>query len=141
MFKPTITETIHSTTHTMQTIDLPEILKLHKLWLEKHPDGRRADLRCANLSGAYLSGAYLSGANLSSANLSEAHGIRLAACHWTAHGERGRLLSAVEIEGEVTFFCGCYQGNERSLREYISMHNPEHASSRTKALEFLLSCF
>ena len=167
MFKPTITETIHNTTQTtMQTIDLPKILKLHKLWLEKHPEGRRAylrgadlsgadlrgadlrgaylssaNLRGADLSGAYLRGADLSGANLRDADLREARGVRLAACHWTAHGERGRLLNAVEIEGEVTFFCGCFQGNERSLREYISMHNPEHASSRTKALEFLLSCF
>ena len=180
----------------MKTITIPEILELHKLWLEKHPDGKRADLRGANLrgadlsganlsyaclSGAYLSGAHLHGANLSGAylsgahlrgadlrgadlnnaclsgadlsgaylrdaclrgaNLSRARGVRVAACHWTAHGEQGRLLNAVEIEGEVTFFCGCFRGNEQKLRDYISMRNPEHASSRTKALEFLLSCF
>ncbi len=130
----------------MQTIDLPEILKLHKLWLEKNPDGRRADLSDAHLRGAdllqaNLSGANLRGANLSDADLSLARGVRVAACHWTAHGEKGRLLNAVEIEGEVTFFCGCFRGNEQKLRDYISMHNPEHASSRTKALEFLLSCF
>ena len=200
----------------MKTIDLPEILKLHKLWLEKHPDGKRADLSDADLSGADLRRACLSGANLycadlrradlsdailrgadlrgadlydadlsgadlhhanlsdadlngadlsgadlhhanlrdadlngadlrraclSGANLSRIRGVRVAACHWTAHGEHGRLLNAVEIEGEVTFFCGCFRGNEQVLREYISMHNPEHASSRTKALEFLLSCF
>ena len=180
----------------MVVIDLPEILKLHKLWLEKHPDGKRANLRdadlngadlrranlsdadlyCAdlrradlhhanlrganlrgadlydadlsgadlhhaNLNGADLRDAYLRRACLSGANLSRIRGVRVAACHWTAHGEHGRLLNAVEIEGEVTFFCGCFRGNEQVLREYISMHNPEHASSRTKALEFLLSCF
>ena len=51
-------------------IELTEILRLHKLWLENTPEGNRADLSDANLSGAYLIGANLSGANLIGANLS-----------------------------------------------------------------------
>jgi hypothetical protein len=52
--------------------DLPEILRLHKLWLQGDPAGRRAVLRRADLSGADLSGAVLSGADLSGADLSGA---------------------------------------------------------------------
>src|ERR1039458_2291793 len=46
--------------------NLPEVLRLHRLWLNSDPAGRRADLRGANLSWANLSGADLRGANLSS---------------------------------------------------------------------------
>jgi hypothetical protein len=51
-------------------INLPEVLRLHALWLNGDPTGQRANLSWANLSGADLSGANLSGANLSRAYLS-----------------------------------------------------------------------
>ena len=112
----------------------------------RRADLRRADLSDADLSGADLRGADLSGANLIRANLSGANlamtrGLQVASCHWTGHGECGRLINAVQVEEEVRFFCGCFEGNEQELRDYIAAHNPEHISSRTKALEFLLSCF
>jgi uncharacterized protein YjbI with pentapeptide repeats len=50
-------------------IDLQEILRLHKLWLENEDGGVGADLSRANLSGADLRGADLRGADLSRANL------------------------------------------------------------------------
>jgi len=150
----------------MKTTEITEILASHKLWIENQPDGKRANLRGANLSdadlsvanlrGANLSGANLSGANLSGANLSVANlrganmsdatlrqlqGLRVAACHWSNHGEKGRLLNAAEIHGKLMFFCGCFKGDEESLREYITADNSNYAASRTKALEFLLSCF
>jgi hypothetical protein len=73
-------------------MDIKEILRLHKLWLENNPEGERADLsgadlrvadlrgadlrrvnlRRVNLRGADLSDAYLSGADLSDADLSGA---------------------------------------------------------------------
>ena len=58
-------------------MDLKQILKLHKKWLNDEDGGKRAnlsgaDLRGADLSGADLRGAYLSGANLSGADLSGA---------------------------------------------------------------------
>jgi len=60
------------------TEEFAEILRLHKMYLEGHDDGQRANLTRANLSGANLNGAnlseaYLSGANLNGANLSEAY--------------------------------------------------------------------
>jgi hypothetical protein len=205
----------------MKTIDLPEILKLHKLWLDSHPDGERANLSGANLCGANLRGADLCGANLRDAdlrganlcdadlrdadlrdadlrganlcgadlrgadlrdanlrganlrganlrgaylwdanlrganlcgadlrdaylwdaNLNQLRGLRVAACHWSNHGETGRVLNAAEIHGKLMFFCGCFKGDEESLRKYITADKPEYAASRTKALEFLLSCF
>jgi hypothetical protein len=57
----------------MATLDLPEVLRLHKLWLADDPAGVRANLRGANLRGADLSWANLRGADLSWANLREAN--------------------------------------------------------------------
>ena len=62
----------------MDKKELDEILNLHKTWLRKDDEGKRAYLRGAylrgaNLRGADLSGAYLRGADLSGANLSDAY--------------------------------------------------------------------
>jgi uncharacterized protein YjbI with pentapeptide repeats len=43
---------------------MEEILRLHKLWLEGSPKGKRANLKGANLEGANLEGANLENANL-----------------------------------------------------------------------------
>ena len=52
------------------TVDeLNEILRLHQLWLERNPNGKRADLRYANLRYADLRYANLRSADLSSADL------------------------------------------------------------------------
>ena len=62
--------------------ELSEILRLHKLWIEDDPKGRRADLQSAKLQmadlqradlrGADLRGADLRGADLQRADLREA---------------------------------------------------------------------
>ena len=52
--------------------ELQEILRLHRLWANGDPNGRRADLRGADLRSANLSNANLSGADLRSANLRSA---------------------------------------------------------------------
>ena len=49
--------------------ELEQFLRKHKLWLEKDPSGKRANLSRADLSGANLSGADLSWADLSWADL------------------------------------------------------------------------
>jgi hypothetical protein len=105
-----------------------------------------ADLSGANLSAAQLSWANLSGANLSAAELSGAHmqsvvGVAVAACHWSGHGERGRQLLAVALPEGLHFYCGCFSGSAEELRDYINSSHAVYAPSRTKALEFLLSCF
>ena len=56
----------------METNELKEILRKHKLWLNGEEGGERADLRGANLIGADLSRADLRGANLIGADLSRA---------------------------------------------------------------------
>ncbi len=53
----------------MKQIELNEILRKHKLWLDRDENGSRADLSEANLSRANLRRADLSSANLSGANL------------------------------------------------------------------------
>ena len=53
-------------------INLPEVLRLHALWLNGDPTGQRANLSRADLSRADLSGANLSRADLYGANLSGA---------------------------------------------------------------------
>ena len=52
--------------------ELADILKKHKMWLNKEVGGIRANLRGANLRGANLSGANLSWADLYEADLYEA---------------------------------------------------------------------
>ncbi len=99
-----------------------------------------AYLSGANLSGANLRGANLSGANLSGADLSESVGVKYAQCSWTGHGERGRQLLAVTINGEIRLFCGCFSGTPEELAEYIQNGADEHRASRTKAMDFVMSC-
>ena len=100
-----------------------------------------ADLSGASLRGANLRGSDLSGANLSGSDLSEVRGVTVAACHWSSHGEQGRQLLAVLLPDGLLFYCGCFVGSEQELRTYISTGRAEYKASRTKALDFLLSCF
>ena len=58
----------------MEQEQLKEVFRLHKLWLEDHADGVKANLRGAylrgsDLRGSDLRGAYLGGADLGGANL------------------------------------------------------------------------
>jgi len=46
----------------------------------------------------------------------------------------------VKIDGINRFFCGCFCGTEERLREYISKGEEIYKASRTKAMEFCLSC-
>jgi len=46
----------------------------------------------------------------------------------------------VKIDGINRFFCGCFSGAESELREYISKGEEIYKASRTKAMEFCLSC-
>jgi hypothetical protein len=68
-------------------------------------------------------------------------GVAVAACLWSGHGERGRQLLAVALPEGLRFYCGCFSGSAEELRAYIADGKAVYAPSRTKALEFLLSCF
>ena len=62
----------------MEQEQLKEVFRLHKLWLEDHADGVKANLRGAylrgsDLRGSDLRGAYLGGPDLGGANLYEAN--------------------------------------------------------------------
>lgn len=109
---------------------LKAILAEHAIWLSGN-GGNRAD----------LSGSDLRNADLRCANLSEVTGVKVAACHWSSHGERGRQLGAVLLPDGLRFYCGCFSGSEQELRSYIANGGAQYVASRTKALEFLLSCF
>jgi len=99
-------------------------------------DLRDADLTGANLAGANLANAKLQGAIMLNANFAESTGIRWAVCGWFSHGEIGRILLGVIVNGEARYFCGCFSGTEAELREYISK-DPTLAPSRIAALEFV----
>lgn len=57
----------------MNESELKEVLRLHKMWLDLEPDGKRADLREEDLRGADLSNANLCDANLCGADLGKAN--------------------------------------------------------------------
>jgi len=131
------------------------ILKKHLLFLKEETGGEcadlsgvnlssadlsDADLRSVNLRSANLSGADLRSVNLSSADLAGVKGVRYAQVAWTGHGECGRQLLGVVINGEPRYFCGCFQGNADDLQEYIQTGLVTHKASRTKAFEFVQSC-
>ena len=99
----------------------------------------RADLSLADLSLADLSRANLSGANLSGANLSGAKGVIYAHISFNWHGEQGRQLSAIKIDGAVVLFCGCFKGSEEDLMAYIERGDETYKQSRTIALNTVMS--
>jgi len=135
----------------MTTEQIKQTLDDHAKWLRGGSDGVQANLSGANLSGADLSGANLRGANLSGANLSGANlswanlaqvrGLRVADCQWSTHGECGRRLLAVDLPTGLHFYCGCFNGDETTLRSFIKGGDPTLKASRLKAMDFLLSCF
>ena len=130
----------------MKTIqDLPATLAAHATWL-RGEGGEPANLRSSNLRGAdlrsaSLRGAALYGADLRGADLAESVGARFADCAFSGHGERGRRLLVVEIGGAATCFCGCFRGSLAELRDYIAAGDPSLRESRTKAADFVVSCF
>ena len=99
----------------------------------------RADLSGADLSGANLSGANLRGADLSGADLSGAVGIIYAQVSFNWHGELGRQLSAIKIDGDIVLFCGCFKGSVDDLIEYIEGGDEKYKHSRTVALNTVMS--
>ena len=49
--------------------ELDDVIKKHKLWLDKHPDGIRADLRYKDISGLNMSWADMTRANMEGADM------------------------------------------------------------------------
>lgn len=86
--------------------NIPEILRLHKLWLKGNKDGVRANLHYADLHGANLHGAVLCRADLLGADLrgADLHGANLlgADLHGAVlHGAnlRGAILRGADLRG------------------------------------------
>ena len=100
-------------------------------------DLRGANLKCADLSCTDLSDVDLRCADLSDADLMGARGIKCAACHWSDHGECGRRLIGVIINGEICLFCGCFNGGKEELVRFIANGKAHHKKSRTLAMEFV----
>ncbi len=135
--------------------------ELHRKWLKGDKGGIRmdfsgadlsgADLSGAYLSGAYLSGAYLSGADLSGADLSGADlsGANLRSANlpsrhhyaqisFDGHGEKGRKLTLFKTPEKATYSCGCFEGTEQELRNFIDLGREEYKESRFYALACLI---
>jgi len=88
------------------SVNLPEILFGHALWLVNDPKGTRAilagaDLTGANLAGADLAGAILAGADLTGANLAEADLARadLAGADLAGANLAGAILAGADLAG------------------------------------------
>lgn len=94
---------------------------------------RGASLYCADLSDASLRDANLRSANLRSANLSACLGLVWASVGFASHGERGRALLGVVVDGADVYFCGCFRGSLDELRAYIREGAPQLAESRELA--------
>ena len=58
---------------TMKSLNVPAVLRLHRMWIRCKPDGVRAVLTEADLAGADLRKANLTEANLRRADLTEAN--------------------------------------------------------------------
>ena len=130
---------------TITSSDVPGILDLHRKWCRGENGGRRADLqgaylqdadlRRADLRRAYLQDAYLQGADLRGA----LHAF--ASVSFLGHGECGRTLTAMRRkEGDPPeLMCGCFSGNTKALREYITNGPERYRKTRTLALDTVLA--
>lgn len=137
----------------MNADELKTILADHASWLDGD-GGKKANLREANLRGVNLSGANLRGVNLSGADLSEADlrranlreadlrratGINYAQCSFIAHGECGRQLLGIIINGTLRLFCGCFSGTLEELDAYIENGEERYKPSRKLARNFIVA--
>jgi len=80
---------------------IQEILRKHKLWLDKDPAGERANLHGADLHGANLWSANLRWANLQGANLQEANleGANLQGANLQGADLHGAYLQGADLHG------------------------------------------
>ena len=90
---------------------IKEDLRLHDLWLERDPEGKRIDWGGANLKGANLWGADLKGANLEEANLEGANldGANLEGAHLKGANLWGACLKGANLKG-ANLWGACLKG-------------------------------
>jgi hypothetical protein len=99
---------------TKENIVIQDILDKHRLFIDKEPGGKRADLSGADLYGAYLSRANFSGANLSGR-------IPLF-----ADSRRGYVLYVLNNHKEPMFVAGCRTFNEsEAISHWSSIKHPD----------------
>ena len=109
----------------MEQEQLKEVFRLHKLWLEDHADGVKANLRGAylrgsDLRGSDLRGAYLGGADLRGVNLREAdlrwtdlYGANLEGAYLEGANLEGANLYEANLEGADLRYC---IGNSKQIK-------------------------
>ncbi len=102
-------------------VDITEILRLHKLWLDGNSAGKRADLWGANLRGADLLGANLRGANLERADL---WGANL----WGANLRGADLLKTI-FEKDVPVIINTEYYNVVKTKNFIKIGCEQHTPS------------
>jgi len=105
----------------MDQDELKKILRLHKLWLEEKPEGKRADLSEANLRGVNLSWADLRNANFSWADLTGANlfGANFSGADFCKAKLRGANLEEASLMGTNFSWANLFGANlrEADLRE------------------------
>ena len=107
----------------MNSDELKQILTDHSLFLNGK-GGKIANLSEANLSGA---------------DLRLATGINYAQCSFIAHGECGRQLLGIIINGTLRLFCGCFSGTLEELDAYIENGEERYKPSRKLARNFIVA--
>ena len=78
-------------------------------------------------------------ANLREADLRRATGINYAQCSFIAHGECGRQLLGIIINGTLRLFCGCFSGTLEELDAYIENGEERYKPSRKLARNFIVA--
>ena len=103
--------------------ELADILKKHKIWLNKEVGGIRADLRLAYLYGTDLRGADLyvadlRGANLCGANLywADLHGANLSWANLSGANLSGANLSGANLSGANLSGANLYEADLRGAK-------------------------
>ena len=101
--------------NNMQLQEIAEHLRLHKLWYQNDPGGKRANLRGAKLYGANLCGADLRGADLSGAKL---YGANLCGADLRGANLCGADLCGANLRGADLRGANLYGANLRGANLY-----------------------
>ena len=127
--------------------ELQEILRLHKMWLNNEPGGKRADLRGSNLRGSNLSGSNLSDSDLRDSDLRDSNlrHSNLSGSNLRGSNLSGSNLSDSNLRGAeldyscLPLWCGSLSAHfdDRQLKQ-IAYHlvnaglQSKNASAETK---------
>lgn len=105
----------------------------------------KADFLCSTIINSTFSSANLSYARFIDTSMDNCvyfrdtilncvKGLKYATVSFDAHGKKGRQLTAVVIDGKIKYFCGCFNGNAKQLKDYILLNGADYAPTRRAAM-------